>query len=669
MTAPLNDQEHAVMDLQSTRVTLVSMPWPYLNLPSIQLGTVTSIVRRAGYPVQPLSLYVDFMKFLLDRTAELSEEQRITVAEYGTISEVAWQTGVGDWLFSLPPFHEPTAEYDQAFLDSIKGRDGGQLVALALKIRPHVSAFLDACVDRVLADRPSVVGFSTTFNQNIPSLNLAKRLKQRDPALAIVFGGANCDGPMGIGLHKAFPQVDYIVRGEAEYALPALLSCIRGEQEFSSVPGLVYREDGATKANDAPPSAAVSMADVPTPDYDEYFSTLERTKLRSTLDYAITLPVESSRGCWWGEKHHCTFCGLNGSSIAFRSKAPDVFAAEILALSRHHKRTSFQPVDNILDMRYFKSLLPWLKAGREQGTDYTFFYEIKANLKKEHVQMLRDAGVHWIQPGIESLSSHVLKLMDKGITALQNIRLLKWAREYGIRISWNLLYGFPGETDEDYERMAEIVPSLTHLEAPGMSRLFLERFSPYFDRHEEFGIEVAGPARFYELVYPVDRELLPEIAYEFRYRTDRIASEGVYRKLQARLAEYWAPNGRFGAAHSSLRYSRGVGFVKIRDRRAGLPARDLTLNGISAAVYLACDDGKTVAEVVRALHAQLEDGGVTPEHVTELMDDLVGKRLMYEENGRYLSLACADRPVLDVVEHTPLTVAPPVAKQPATAVA
>ena len=35
--------------------------------------------------------------------------------------------------------------------------------------------------------------------------------------------------------------------------------------------------------------------------------------------------------------------------------------------------------------------------------------------------------------------------MRKGVTALQNLRLLKWCAEIGITPAWNLLYGFPGE--------------------------------------------------------------------------------------------------------------------------------------------------------------------------------------------------------------------------------
>ena len=110
-------------------------------------------------------------------------------------------------------------------------------------------------------------------------------------------------------------------------------------------------------------------------------------------------------------------------------------------------------VDNILDMRYFRDVLPQL---RDRQLGFTLFYETKANLTKEQVKLLRDAGVLAIQPGVESLSTHVLQLMRKGVTALQNIQLLKWCKQYGVTVAWNLLYGFPGETAADYAAIGQI---------------------------------------------------------------------------------------------------------------------------------------------------------------------------------------------------------------------
>ena len=93
-------------------------------------------------------------------------------------------------------------------------------------------------------------------------------------------------------------------------------------------------------------------------------------------------------------------------------------------------------------------MLPRLAAAK---LDVEFFWEVKANLTHEQVHLLRNAGVKQVQPGIESFSDRVLKIMRKGVTAFRNVELLKWCKEYGVKPYWNLLYGFPGETVEDYE--------------------------------------------------------------------------------------------------------------------------------------------------------------------------------------------------------------------------
>src|SRR5439155_6118718 len=131
-------------------------------------------------------------------------------------------------------------------------------------------------------------------------------------------------------------------------------------------------------------------------------------------------------------------------------------------------------VDNIIDMRYYRDVLPRLK---ELDLDVALFYETKANLRKEQVRLLREAGITRIQPGIESLSTNVLRLMGKGVTALQNIQLLRWCAEFGVHPGWNLLAGFPGEDPADYARQAAIVPLLTHLVPPqGVGEVRLDRF-------------------------------------------------------------------------------------------------------------------------------------------------------------------------------------------------
>jgi ribosomal peptide maturation radical SAM protein 1 len=169
--------------------------------------------------------------------------------------------------------------------------------------------------------------------------------------------------------------------------------------------------------------------------------------------------LETSRGCWWGAVSHCTFCGLNGNSMAFRSKSAARVVAEIRELERRHAIVRFETVDNILDMAYFRSTLPLLAA---DGVERQLFYEVKANLKRHQIAQLREAGVTWLQPGIESLHSNVLRLMGKGVEGWQNVQLLKWCRQYGVRLSWSILWGFPGEEDAWYEQMAPWLEKLEH---------------------------------------------------------------------------------------------------------------------------------------------------------------------------------------------------------------
>src|SRR5262249_3134931 len=123
----------------------------------------------------------------------------------------------------------------------------------------------------------------------------------------------------------------------------------------------------------------LDMDRIPTPSFVEYYQQynhfLPHGAAGPTRD--IWLPYESSRGCWWGEKHHCTFCGINGLGMKFREKSPDRVIAELRQLLATHPSNLITMYDNIMPHSYFKTLLPRLQ--RELG-DLYIFYEQKANL-------------------------------------------------------------------------------------------------------------------------------------------------------------------------------------------------------------------------------------------------------------------------------------------------
>ena len=631
--------------MEKRDLILVALPWPSLNRTPIQLGILKPVVERAGFSVGTRSFFLSAIEYFAACTEHLPTEDRVSIGDYNTIIH-RWKVGMGDWIFAVPPYkvYDPAMDGEYfAFLRDKSVREG--FISKIVRMRELVPAFLDQCAADILSESPTAVGFTSTFSQNIPSLVLSKMLKERDPSLHIMFGGANCDGPMGAALHRAFPWVDTVVQGEGEAVLPELMRDICMQKPIRPQPNLCYRKDGQSIVVGGVEARTLSMDEAPTPNYDEYFERLGRSPLRDVLSPKVEVLYESARGCWWGEKMHCTFCGMNGSTMKFRSKRPSRVAEEIYELAAKYKRINFEAVDNIIDMNYLKELLPLLHDYRRAGIDFKFFYETKANLKKGQLRLMRDAGLRHIQPGIESLSTSILKLMRKGVTALQNIRLLKWAKQYDLDVNWNLLYGFPGEATEEYHQMADLMPSLTHLQPPSStSILVVERFSPYHQNPAEFGLINVKPTPYYRFVYATDEATLSDLAYDFIHEYGDGSDPSKHLQIVKPIIELWREGFRRGI--NSLTYKRGPGFLTISDRRSNLESSDYHLADSEARIYLLCDAGATAASIWNSMREQgLE---VSRKQINEFLEMLVAARLVYEEGGLYLALATSDN--LEVAE-------------------
>ena len=226
--------------------------------------------------------------------------------------------------------------------------------------------------------------------------------------------------------------------------------------------------------------------------------------------------------------------------------------------------------------------------------------------------------------------------MRKGVTALQNVRLLKWCAEYGIHVFWNVIYGFPGEPPEEYARLAGLVPSLTHLAPPTLCRLAIHRFSPYHDRPAEFGLEVLGPLPWYRLVYPVDDATLADLAYNFDYRHADGRDPEIYVAPLRAAIEAWqaatrAATARFATvAAPASSWSTTAGPTSSPPTTRSASARP----GSSWRARTARRRPRLTRRWPRRSAADLD-----VDEVQEFLDELVASRLMYEEDGRYLALA------------------------------
>jgi ribosomal peptide maturation radical SAM protein 1 len=603
-------------------VVLVSMPFMVPYRPSIQLGLLKALTARCGFPVRTLHANLDFAT-------------RIGIDLYKVLCEHRGPM-VGEWLFSPAAFPETAPDPDARLLDdfadklSYLGTSREELRKKLLQIRDvDVPAYLDELVSAFPWEDAAVVGFTSTFQQNAASFALARRLKQRHPGIVTVFGGANFDGEMGPELVRSVDCIDFAVIGEGDRAFPLLLDALATGAGLDAVPGLARRVDGQVTVT--PGSAGAPLDELPPPDYDEYFQHAEDLGIVPRVGHRdVWLPIETARGCWWGAKHHCTFCGLNGTAMSFRSKSPQRVLDELVQQAKRYRSFRFEAVDNIMDMAYLTKLFPVLAASE---ADYEIFYEVKANLSREQLRLLARGGVTQLQPGIESLSSNVLRLMRKGVHAAQNVNFLRWALYYDIDVQWNLLWGFPGETEPDYAQQAAVMPHLLHLQPPvSANRVWLERFSPLFTERDTFRLRRRRPERSYQYVYPGSVDL-DRVAYFFDYELDGGLPDRAYADV-SRAAADWSSAWRADPT-PVLKYWSAPHFVQIYDERQPGQGGTYTFEDTLADLYLSCTSRPTTAAAVRRkLGLQLPE-----QAVQEVFEEFQKRGLMFLDGPLALALA------------------------------
>ena len=584
----------------------------------------------------------------------------------------------GEWTFAGAAFRDEPGEtgrrarLDAEYLRQVneaserypeywRGNRGSTLVNDLLALRAAATRFTDEAARRVLATGARVVGCTSTFEQHVASLALLRRIRELDPGVVTMLGGANCETVMGQTTHRCFPWVDYVVSGEADGLITTLCRLALSKGRDVPAAGLPRGVLGPAH-RDLPPSnrpGAVALPRVvfndldslPTPRFDDYFATLASSPLRASIRPGI--PVETSRGCWWGAVHQCTFCGLNGTSMGYRAKSPARVLAELDQLQDRYGTGDFEAVDNILDNHYYTSLLPGLAsaaataAARPAAAKRRIFFEIKANVTRQQVADLVAAGITWVQPGIESLHTEVLRLMDKGLQGWQNIQLLKWSRQLGLRLSWSLLWGFPGEKDDWYLDMAAWLPALEHLQPPAATpKVRFDRYSVYHEQAQRRGL-ILFPLGSMAAVYPVPPADLDGLAYFFstepgagplRYMQDLMSAANRNPGIKALIgaARAWRA-GYAGGKQPMLLREDLPDQIFITDSRSCARAPQHVLAGLAREVYLACDAAPRrdrLAALVGATEGQIE----------QIAGRFLADRLALEVDGRLIALALSPDP-------------------------
>lgn len=613
--------------VRPVKIAMVCMPFAAIERPSIQIGLLSAIANDAGHDATPLHLNVEFARELEIHSGEIAVEQ------YRQLSGRRYATA--DWFFSHETFGEHAPDPDLLLgriddADLPEGTTATALAAFLMKIRDHVvPQYLDRMMAEVDWRQFDVVGFTSTFQQNCPAFAMARRIKQAHPDITMLFGGSNFDAEMGREWVRGVEVIDYVIQGEADTSFVSFLDAIANKQDPIGIPGVIAKRDDAVVGAEA--EVASDLRNAPIPEYDDFFERMKRYDLIPHLDLAI--PFESARGCWWGAKRHCTFCGLNGQTMDFRSKPAQQVVDEVTALALKHRVLSFEAVDNIMEMEYFDHLLPEL-ANRNRP--FSLFYEVKADLSREQIKLMVASGIDSIQPGIESIHSRVLGLMRKGTRSIWNVNVLRWCRYYGVSVAWNVLWGFPGEQLDHVIEQAETLPLMHHVEPHGGgSRIWLERFSPLFVDREAFPARSVTPHSDYAQTYPTTLDY-DKIAYFFDYELEGTLPDEAYAPLTAAIDE-WLRLVDEGVELYLLVRDEGDRLV-IRDHRTDADEIVHEVCGLPADIHRAIMDSWSTP-------AQLADTLAVEQPLIErALDELVQLGLVFRDGKLHLALALPEEP-------------------------
>ena len=201
---------------------------------------------------------------------------------------------------------------------------------------------------------------------------------------------------------------------------------------------------------------------------------------------------------------------------------------------------------------------------------------------------------------------------------------------------WNLLYGFPGETEDDYLETVQLIQAAWHLDPPtGYRPVRLDRFSPYHADPAGFGMVNVRPMQPFLNLYPFDLEVVDKIAYYFDFDYADGRRDDVHARSAVDLAIGWMQDTERGELTIT---SLDDDAVRIVDTRRGVPTpRRAVLSGWKAEVYEACDRSQLFDTLLALPHVLASR--VDKSELSRFLERCMRYQLMALTGGRWLSLA------------------------------
>ena len=342
------------------------------------------------------------------------------------------------------------------YVATVLAREGTDVIFLDNDVQ---RMSVEETVKRLNKEDLDIAGFSIQVESCFNAHETARKLKELNPNVKILYGGP-LTTTYPERLMRKYDFVDFLIRGEGEYATLNLVQTLERNGDLSSVKGLAYREGGKVRFN--PPSPLIENLDeLPFPDRKllgaQYDAVLPLEDFIAKFCVGKYTSLLSSRGC----PYTCRFCytGSLGKGI-WRCRSPQNVVDELEMLDCEGYGHVYFVDDNFaVDERRVVEICRLI---RQRGLDLYWSVETSVkNLSGNMVKEMKSAGCEAILFGIESGSQKILDYYGKPITPNESALAVRKARKAGISaIVGTFILGAPIETREEIRATLKFARSI-----------------------------------------------------------------------------------------------------------------------------------------------------------------------------------------------------------------
>ncbi len=591
----------------------------FANVPNINLGIMQSFLTEKGKSVKTFHFHLEFLPYLKNLNPHITENLLKLTEQFGVE-----YMGL-DYIFASLLFEDKFLQSKERFAERLEPT--GLTLEDLKELRNAARSFIESAFLRLLPylKNTKLAGFSCSHYQLSSSLLMCSKIKNSYPDIKTVIGGKDCSGAFAHVLLKHIDCLDFVGISECEVTVDSLLEHINDNaKDFYNV---VFRDkDGEIKNSKSKPNISINSIPFPQYDFDNFPVELSE----------IILPLEFGRGCPW---KRCTFCPDESYNILCQTKTAERLKEEIeyyQSISKDLRNFFILDSDALKDPKVIIEMSKYLES-----KNLNFIYaEFRAErIDKEVLGAIMRFG-NWVsnfQIGIETFSDRILQVMNKGVTVLKNVEVLKAAAELGVPIQFNLFTCFPNMTEDDMKENFRVMELITHILVSKNIQIYPGEFylptdCPVFLNIDNYGLKKHSDNIFSLIFEDFNMPSYSNYPYPYQFDNDdeQFRVSGLIRK---KVEEIKSKNPR----NNFVVYKISSNGLRIEVCRDGQIFSHL-LHSREKDIYLsAIEKSQQTREVS-------EKTGLSLDELSSILNDFEQKGLILYSSDRksFLSLATED---------------------------